>query len=99
IQSFHTVVGCQLRVNRGQKVTVTFTLSVPNAFTAGKPSAYRLLIQRQAGAQVDTSVTLTPTGGQTLIAQGSALQPQQGGLTWSSSPLLVNTTLSALVKP
>ncbi|MGH2503226.1 MAG: DUF4012 domain-containing protein, partial [Ktedonobacterales bacterium] len=65
-QSYHQVVGCQLRVNRGQKVTVTFTWRAPNAFTAGKQSAYRLLIQRQAGAQVDTSVTLTPTGGQTL---------------------------------
>jgi hypothetical protein len=99
IQSFHAVVGCQLRVNRGQKVTVTFTWTVPNAFTAGKPSAYRLLIQRQAGAQVDTSVKLTPTGGQTLSAQGGALQPQPGGLTWSSSPQLDNTTLSALVTP
>lgn len=98
-QSYHTVVGCQLRVQRGQKVSLTFTWTVPNAFTAGKLSTYRLLIQRQAGAQVTTGVTLTPPSGQTLVAQGSALQAQQGGLTWSASPLLVNTTLSAQVQP
>lgn len=98
-QSYHTVVGCQLRVQRGQKVSLTFTWTVPNAFTAGKLSTYRLLIQRQAGAQVTTSVTLTPPSGQTLIAQGSALQAQQGGLTWSASPLLVNTILSVQVQP
>lgn len=99
IQSYHQVVGCQLRVNRGQKVTVMFTWTVPNAFTAGKQSVYQLLMQRQAGAQVNTSVTLTSPSGQTLIAQGGALQPRQRSLIWSSSPLLANTTLSALVKP
>ncbi|HEU5346186.1 MAG TPA: DUF4012 domain-containing protein [Ktedonobacterales bacterium] len=102
-QASHAVIGCQLRVARGQKVTLTFTWTVPNAFTPGASSAYQLLIQRQAGARLNMSVTLAPPKGQTLVARAAGLKPPQGGqagqLVWSATPLLVNTTLAALVKP
>jgi hypothetical protein len=97
IQSYHTSVGCQLSVGRGSHATVTFTWRTPKAFTAGKQATYRLLIQRQAGAQVSMQVGITPPSGEDLHTQTSGLTPAQGQLIWSAQPLLRNTTLAAQV--
>lgn len=99
IQSNHYSFGCQLSVARGKRVTITFTWRTPHALTSsGKQTLYRLLIQRQAGAHVSFSVSIAPPAGASLAPQGAALRTEQGEAVWSADPLLMNTTLSAVVR-
>lgn len=97
-QSSHYSFGCQLSVARGKRVTVTFSWRAPHALTtSGGQTVYRLLIQRQAGAQVSMNVSITAPSGGSLSAPDSAMRVDGGRLAWSESPLLKNTTLTAVV--
>ncbi|HET9111141.1 MAG TPA: DUF4012 domain-containing protein [Ktedonobacterales bacterium] len=97
VQSYHTVFGCQLRVMRGKQVTLTFTWYAPNTVATDGSDAYRLLIQRQAGAHVSMRVRLAPPAGGSLLPRDGLLTAQPGGLVWSADPLVANTTLAATV--
>jgi len=96
-QAYHFAFGCQMHVLRGDRVTLTFSWRAPHVFTKGASATYRLLIQRQAGAQVSWQVSVAPPPGQAVIVQGGPLRMTHGRAVWSVNPLLTNTTLTALV--
>lgn len=96
-QAYHFAFGCQLHVLRGGRVTVKFSWRAPHVFTPGASATYRLLVQRQAGAQVSWQVSIAPPPGQVVFVQDTALRVEHGRAVWSANPLLTNTTLTAMV--
>lgn len=94
LQSFHAILGCQLSITQGQRATVTFTWTVPHAYTTGAHGAYRLLLQRQAGSRAAWQVIITRPAGGALTPRTAGMRTEGNGATWSASPLVTNTTLT-----
>ncbi len=94
----HVVLGCQMSLNVGGHIVLHASWYTPPSSSgnghAGAPASYQFLLQRQAGSQVQTSVSIAPPQGYAIHAS----QPSvivKGYATWSTAQLLTDTTLIA----
>ncbi len=89
-----TDLACRLKLEPGASVSLRFSWAVPLSL---QNHIYRLLVQRQAGAEQNYSITLIAAKGGHLTPVSADARLVKGVVTWSRAPLLNDVDLSVIV--